>query len=174
MRKTGHPLEYIVTATTRPRRQAEQDHIDYHFISQETFSAMIQNEEFLEWANVYGNRYGVPRVAVKQALKQGRDVILKVDIQGAATIKQKTPQAVFIFLAPPSIEELIVRLNQRHTESPSTLVLRSRMATEEMTKLTLFDYVVVNEQDKLDQAVSQIWAIITAEKCRAKLREITL
>jgi len=174
MKELGCPLEYIVTATTRPQRDKERNNVDYHFISTERFQEMIERKEFLEWANVYGNWYGVPKEPVKQALDKGQDIIVKVDIQGAATIKKILPQAVFIFLVPPSMEELVLRLKQRHTESPFDLALRTKTAEEEIKQLPLFDYIVVNNQGEIDPAVSDIKAIITAEKCRVTPREITL
>ncbi len=174
MKESGYPLEYIITVTTRPRRAKERSDVDYHFTSIEKFQEMINNEELLEWANVYGNRYGVPKQPVKQALDKGQDVIVKVDIQGAATIKKNLPQAVFIFLLPPSMEELTTRLKQRNTESPYDLATRIETAQEEIKQLSLFDYAVVNKQGKIDQAVSEIKAIITAEKCRVSPKEIAL
>ncbi len=175
MKELGYPLlEYITTVTTRPRRASERDDVDYHFISVERFQEMISRKELLEWANVYGNWYGVPKEVVKQALDKGQDVIVKVDVQGAATIKKILPQAVFIFLIPPSREELTIRLKQRHTESAFNLALRLQTAEEEIKKLPLFDYVVLNKQDEINRAVSDIKAIITAEKCRATPREIAL
>ncbi len=174
MKELGCPLEYVVTVTTRPQRDKERNNVDYHFISTERFQEMIEHKEFLEWANVYGNWYGVPKKPVKQALDTGQDIIVKVDIQGAASIKKILPQAVFIFLAPPSMEELIVRLEQRHTESPFDLALRTKTAEEEIKQLSLFDYIVVNKRDEIDLAVSDIKAIITAEKCRIAPRELTL
>jgi len=174
MKELGCPLEYIVTVTTRPQRDKERNNVDYHFISTERFQEMIERKEFLEWANVYGNWYGVPKEPLKQALDKGQDIIVKVDIQGAATIKKILPQAVFIFLTPPSMEELIVRLKQRHTESAFDLALRTKTAEEEIKHLSLFDYIVVNNQDEIDLAVSDIKAIITAEKCRVTPREIAL
>ena len=135
---------------------------------------MISGNELLEWANVYGNWYGVPKKPVKQALDKGQDTIIKIDIQGAATIKKILPQAVFIFLTPPSMEEVITRLKQRHTESAFDLALRIETAEEEIKQLPLFDYVVVNKQDEIDRAVADIEAIITAEKCRVNRSEITL
>ncbi len=174
MRELKYPLEYITTVTTRSRRASERDHIDYHFISAEKFHKMIEGNKLLEWANVYGNWYGVPKEPVKQALDEGRDTIIRVDIQGAATIKKILPQAVFIFLRPPSMEELALRLKQRHTESSFDLTLRTKTARGEMKKLSLFDYVVFSWRDEIDRAVSDIGAIITAEKCRVTPREITL
>ncbi len=174
MKELGYPLEYITTVTTRPQRANERDKIDYHFISTERFQEMISRKELLEWANVYGNWYGVPREAVKQALDKGQDVVVKVDIQGASTIRNILPQALFIFLIPPSREELAIRLKQRHTESSFDLALRTRTAKEEIKHLPLFDYVVVNKQGKIDLTISHIKAIITAEKCRVAPREIAL
>ena len=174
IKELGYPLEYITTVTTRRQRAKERNNVDYHFVSMERFQKMIEHKELLEWANVYGSWYGVPKQPVKQALDKGQDVIVKVDIQGAATIKKILPQAVFIFLMPPSMEELTTRLKQRHTESPFDLALRLKTAEAEIKQLPLFDYVVLNKQDDIDSAVSHIAAIITAEKCRVTPREITL
>jgi guanylate kinase len=174
MKKSGYPLKYITTVTTRAQRAKERDNVNYHFVPTTKFQEMIKNNELLEWANVYGNWYGVPRQPVKKALDSGQDVIVKVDIQGAATIKKILPEAVFIFVIPPSMEELVTRLKQRHTESPFDLALRIKTAEEEIKQLPLFDYIVVNKRDKIDQAVSEIKAIITAEKCRASPRKIAL
>jgi guanylate kinase len=174
MEKADYPVEFITTVTTRPQRAKEKNNVDYHFVSTEHFQKMIEHKELLEWAKVYGNWYGVPKEPVKQALGRGQDVIVKVDIQGAATIKKILPQAVFIFLIPPSREELATRLKQRHTESPFDLDLRLKTAEEEMKQLSLFDYVVVNKHDEISLAVSAIEAIITAEKHRVIPREISL
>jgi guanylate kinase len=174
MKKTGYPLEFITTVTTRPRRAEEKNNVDYHFVSVEGFQKMLKAGELVEWANVYGNWYGVPKEPLKRALAGGRDTIVKVDIQGAATIKKIIPQAVFIFLAPPSMGELKRRLTQRRTELPFDLSRRLKTAEEEMKQLPLFDYVVVNRQDAVERVVSEIEAIITAEKQRLKPREISL
>jgi guanylate kinase len=116
----------------------------------------------------------VPKQAIKQALEKGQDILAKVDVQGAATIKRIVPQAVFIFLMPSSFEELASRLKKRHTELPFNLALRLETAEEEIKQLPLFDYIVANKQDEIDLAVSTIKAIITAEECRVTPREITL
>ena len=174
MRELGYPLQYITTVTTRLKRARERDNVDYHFISREEFQEMIERDELLEWASVYGNWYGVPKKPVKQALDKRRNTVVKVDIQGAATIKKILPQAVFIFLTPPSIEELVSRLKRRRTESPSDLALRTKTAEEELKQMHLFDYVVFSRRGELDRAVSDIEAIIAAEKCRATPREISL
>jgi len=173
IRESNYPLNYITTVTTRPQRATERDNIDYHFISTKKFQKMIENNELLEWANVYGNWYGVPKKPVKQALHKGQDTIVKVDIQGATTIKKILPQAVFIFLTPPSTEELRLRLKQRHTESSFDLALRTKTAEEEIKQLSLFDYVVFSRQNEIDRAVADIEAIITAEKCRVTPRKVS-
>lgn len=174
MKELGCPLEYIATVTTRPRRDKERNNVDYHFVSTERFQEMIEHKEFLEWANVYSNWYGVPKQPLKQALAKRQDIIVKVDIQGAATIKKILPEAVFIFVMPASMEELVLRLKQRHTESPFDLALRTKTAEEEIKQLSLFDYIVVNNRDEINLAVSDIEAIIAAEKCRVVPKEITL
>jgi guanylate kinase len=174
MKKSAYPLKYITTVTTRAQRAKERDNVNYHFVPTTKFQEMIKNNELLEWANVYGNWYGVPRQAVKEALDSGQDVMLKVDTQGAATIKKILPEAVFIFVIPPSMEELITRLKQRRTELPFDLALRIKTAEEEIKQLPLFDYIVVNKRGEIDQAVAEIKAIITAEKCRASPRKIAL
>ncbi len=174
LKKTGYPLEYITTVTTRSQRAKERNNVDYHFVSTEKFQEMTKHEELLEWAKVYGNWYGIPRQPVKQALDQGRDTVVKVDVQGAATIKKILPQAVFIFLVPPSIEELAERLKQRQTESSFDFALRIKTAEEELKQLTLFDYIVFNKWNEIDLAISHIEAIITAEKCRVTPRDVAL
>lgn len=174
MKELGTPLEFIVTMTTRPRRASERDNMDYHFVSRESFQKMTDNNELLEWANVYGNCYGVPQQAVKQALDRGRDTIIKVDVQGAAAIKKALHQAVFIFLMPPSMPELVTRLKQRNTESDSELALRLKTAEQEVKELGMFDYVVVSKRDQIDRVVSDIRVIIAAEKLRVTPREVRL
>jgi guanylate kinase len=174
MKKSGYPARFITTVTTRPKRAEEKNNVAYHFVSVATFQQMIKNKELLEWANVYGNWYGVPREPVKQALDQGRDTIVKIDIQGAATIKKILPQAVFIFLMPPSMKDLATRLKDRRTESHFDLDRRLKTAEEEIRQLSLFDYVVLNQRGEIDLAVSAIEAIITAEKHRVVPREISL
>jgi len=174
MKELDIPLEFIVTVTTRPRRPREKNNVDYHFISEENFQKMLQEKELLEWANVYGNWYGVPKEPVKQALEKGQDAMVKVDIQGATTIKKILPKAVFIFLIPPSMPELITRLRKRNTESKTDFELRLKTAEQEIKKLPMFDYAVVNKQEQIDSVVSDIRAIITAEKLRVTPREYNL
>ena len=174
LRQSGCPLEFIVTVTTRPRRANEKDGVHYHFVSDSSFQELINGNELLECANVYGNWYGIPKAPVRQALNSGKDVIVKVDVQGATTIKKLLPQAVFIFLAPPSMEELVLRLKQRRTETPSDLDLRVKTAGEELESLPLFDYIVINRQGEIDRAAADVEAIINTEKCRVTQREISL
>jgi guanylate kinase len=174
LRESGYPLCYITTMTTRLQRPNEEDGVDYHFVSEAKFQEMLVGSALMESANVYGNWYGIPRAVVKEALDHGEDAIIKIDVQGAETIRKIAPQAVFIFLTAPSMEELSNRLRKRLTESPNQLAVRLTTAKEEMKQLSLFDYVVVNREGEIDEAVSRIEAIIIAEKCRVNPRQIEL
>ena len=174
MREQGKPYHFTVTATTRPQRPSEIDGHDYMFVSSDEFARMIENGDFLEWAQVYSNRYGVPRAQVEDALKEGRDVLIKADVQGAATIRKLAPDAVFIFLAPPSMEELAYRLGQRMTESREALQQRLRTAKAEMCEASRFDHVVTNHRDRLDETVAEIETIVATERTRAPERKILL
>jgi len=170
MKKLGRPFHYVITATTRPKRAGEKNGVDYHFLSRKEFQQMIDKHQFLEWANVYDNYYGVPKNEITAALYKGIDAIVKVDVQGAATIKEILPQAVFIFLMPPSVEELEKRLRRRRSESSTDLALRLEKAKGEIKSLPFFDYVITSRQNKLDEVVSQIDAIVAAEKHRVNPR----
>jgi len=174
MRKSGRPFHYVVTATTRPKRAGEKNGVDYHFLSRKEFQQMMDKHQFLEWANVYGNYYGVPKDEITSALSRGVDAIVRVDIQGAASIKKILPHAVFIFLMPPSVEELEKRLRKRQSESLADLALRLERAKGEMKSLPLFDYVITSRPNKLNEVVSQIDAIVAAEKRRVKPRIVEL
>jgi len=174
MRKLGRSFHYVVTATTRPKRSREKNGVHYHFLSGKEFQEMLRNNQFLEWANVYGNYYGVPKDEITSALSKGIDAIVKVDVQGAATIKEILPQAVFIFLRPPSMAELEQRLRRRRSESSEDLALRLERVKGEIKGLPLFDYVITSHQNKLDEVISQIDAIVTSEKCRVKPRIVKL
>jgi len=174
MRKAGFPFHYVLTTTTRPRRPGEKDGVDYRFLSESKFRQMIKTNQFLEWAEVYGNYYGVPKREVKEALKKGLDTVVKVDVQGAATIKQILPDAVFIFIMPPSISELVNRLKQRYGLSSAELDLRLSKVHDEIERLSIFDYIVVSHTDNLNLTVTQINAIVVAEKCRLKPRVVRL
>lgn len=174
MRELAFPFHFVVTATSRPIRPGEIDGYDYHFVSVERFEEMIRNDELLEWAKVYGQYKGIPKSEVRQAMASGRDVVLRINVDGAATIKRLAPEAVFIFLAPASTEELRRRLTVRRTESPQEIEQRLAMASQEMEQVRHFDYVVINREDRLDEAVGQIRAIIIAEKQRVFPRQVTL
>ena len=174
MKEIGIPLYYAVTATTRPMRAGEKDDIDYHFLSEEKFQQLMRTKQFLEWAKVYGNYYGVLKKEISEALRKGQDVIVKVDVQGATTIQRIAPNAVFIFLMPPSMQDLINRLKKRHGKLDDDLNARLSKAQEEIESLPLFDYVVVTHNDKLDITVAEINSIITAEKHRVQPRIVSL
>jgi len=167
-------FKFVCTNTTRPRRANEKDNVDYHFVSPAEFQDLLSHNELLESAKVYQNWYGVPKEPIRQALQQGHDIMVKVDVQGAASIKKLVPQAVFIFLAPPSFEELASRLKQRYTETPESLTTRLQACESEMKQIPEFDYVVVNQRNQIESAVNEIKAIIAAEKCRVRQREIKL
>ena len=165
---------FAVTATTRPQRPGEREGVDYIFLDNTTFLAMKDRGEFLEYAQVYGRWYGVPRSQVLQGFEGGNDVILKIDVQGAETIRWLAPEAVFIFMVPGSLQELHERLTSRMTENSQDMELRLRTADEELNRAPEFDYRVVNRDGNLTQAVAEIDAIITAEKCRTQPRRVEL
>jgi guanylate kinase len=174
MKELGYPFHFVVTATDRPQRPGEVHGVDYYFVPSEEFAAMLERDELLEHAVVYGQNKGIPKPQVREALATGKDVIMRLDVQGAATVRRIVPDALLIFLMAPSEEELIRRLKERKTESPEGLKRRIATAREEMKRLPEFDYVVVNRDNKLNETVEQIMAIITAEKCRVKQRKIEL
>ena len=174
MRLAGHKFHYVVTATTRPKRPTEVDGKDYIFLSRDQFQKMLSNDEFLEWAEVYDHYYGVTKAQIKQALQAGIDVVVKVDVQGANTIKQIVPDAVFIFLAPPSLEELATRLQNRGNHTPGELKTRLGKAQQEMEYIPMFDYVIESYTNDLKLTVSKILSIISAEKSRINQRRIVL
>ena len=172
MRQLDRPWHFVVTATTRPRRRSERNGIDYLFLDTEEFDHMREGEQFLECAEVYGNWYGLPKQQVKDALAMGKDVFVRVDIQGAATIRSEVKDALMIFLAPPSIDELERRLRFRKSESLESLRLRIDAARDEMKAMDKFEYRVVNHNRRLDLAAFCIDAIVTAEKCRIPPRRV--
>lgn len=174
MRRLHSDFHYTVTATTRYRRPQERDGVDYHFLPPERFREMVTAGEFLEWAQVYGNWYGVPKAQVREALARCQDVFIRTDIQGAATIKRLAPQAVFIFVAPQSFDELEHRLKLRHAEANFDLTLRLATARLELQQLSMFHYVVINPEGHIEVAIQHIEAIIRAEKCRVHPRVVEL
>lgn len=174
MKQAAIPFYHVTTVTTRPRRPGEEDGADYHFISKEEFDALVASGGLLEHAEVYGNWYGVPREPARAALERGEDVIIKVDIQGAATIRKLVPEALLVFLTPPSAEELTARLKERQTENRMDLERRLKTAAGEMAAVKDFDYVVYNPGGDVDRAVTDIRDIITAEKRRKNPRKAAL
>lgn len=157
-------LQYSISATTRPPRVGEVQGKDYFFLERSDFEAMMAGDEFLEWAEVYGNYYGTPRRFVLDNLERGQDVLLEIDIQGAMQVKAKFPEGVFIFIAPPSEAELAQRLEKRGKDSSETIANRLLCYDKEMAQMANYDYVVVN--DELESTMAQLIAIITAERCR--------
>ncbi|MDE2765638.1 MAG: guanylate kinase [Chloroflexota bacterium] len=157
-------IHYAVTATTRPIRSGERDGVDYHFVSLERFQELRDRGELLEHAEVYGRWYGVPKAPLRDALAEGKDVILKVDVQGARTVSRLLPGALLIFLAPPSMEELERRLRIRKTESAEDMARRIETAREELAQAEHYHYVVENETDAVDAAVRRIAAIMAQER----------
>ncbi len=165
---------FVVTATDRPPRPDEVNGEDYFFVSTEEFERMIEQNELIEYAVVYGQYKGVPKEQVREAMASGRDVVMRLDVQGAATIGEIAPEAILIFLTASSEDELEQRLRARGGDSPEQLERRIAKAREEMKRLPEFDYVVINRQGELDEAVDDVLAIITAEHCRVNQREVTL
>jgi guanylate kinase len=174
MKEQARPFHFVVTATDRPPRPNEVNGRDYYFYTTKEFEEMIVAGKLLEHACVYGQYKGIPRDHVRDALASGQDVVMRVDVQGADTVKRLIPEAITVFLTCESEEELIARLRKRRTESEEALQKRVETAHLEMARIPEFDYVVVNRRDELDQAVDDVAAIIQAEHCRAVQREICL
>jgi len=174
MQELGYPFHFVVTATTRPRRPGEVNGKDYFFVSMSEFAQMIEEGELLEYAVVYGDYKGIPKAQVRQALASGKDVIMRIDVQGAETIRQLVPQAVLIYLSAESEEALVRRLRTRKTEEEGQLAIRIATARQEHKKLALFDYLVINQHDRLDETCRTIAAIIQAEHCRIHRPEVKL
>lgn len=170
-----HPeVAAIVAATTRPRRPGEIDGVHYHFMDQRTFDALRSAGGFLETAEVHGYWYGTPLDQVRRVLDSGRDAVLPIDPQGARTIRRLVPDAVLIFLMPPSMDDLLARLRARHSESQANLALRERNAVAEMAAATDYDHVVVNETGHVGEAADRIWEIIQREVRRHPPRRAEL
>lgn len=174
MKELHVPVAHVVTATTRQQRPGELDGVHYHFLSVERFNEMVEHGEMLEWAKVYHNFYGVPRFAVMDALKSGKDVVVKVDVQGAATIRRTVPGAVLLFIRPPSMEELERRLRNRKSESSAEISVRLGKAVDEYGQLPIFDYVLTNHEGRIDEVVGEVRSIIVAEKHRVNPRRVEL
>jgi guanylate kinase len=167
-------FHFVVTATTRPRRENEVEGKDYFFKSMEEFAHMIETDQLIEYAVVYGDYKGIPRQQVSDALASGKDVVMRVDVQGAETVRKLAPEALLIFVTVQSEEELVSRLNERKTETSEELAIRIATARKELQRIEAFDYVVVNQDAQLDEAVNTIRAIIVAEHHKVKPRKVSL
>ncbi len=174
MKERQIPVHFVVTATTRPPRKGEVDGVDYFFLSPDKFAEMINQDELLEYAIVYNDYKGIPKEQVRQALASGKDVVMRIDVQGAARIRTLSPDAVLIFLTTQDEEEMVRRLRIRKSETPEGLNLRIAMARQELKRINEYDYVVVNRDNELDETVDTIAAIIHAEHHRVKHRKVTL
>lgn len=157
-------IKLSVSCTTRNPRQNEVEGINYYFITKEKFKDMIEADEFLEYAEVYDNFYGTPKAKVESILNEGKDIILEIDIQGALKVKEKYPEGVFVFIMPPSMEELKNRIKKRGSETEESLIKRFKSAFQEINYVANYNYVIVN--DEVEKAVEKLEAIILAEKCR--------
>lgn len=174
MKEGNYPFYFVVTATTRPKRPDEIDGVDYHFVSVGEFAEMIENNDLLEYAVVYGDYKGIPKKHVREALASGLDVIMRIDVQGAATIRKLVPNAVTIFLIAESEDELVRRLRERKTEEADKLKMRIATARQELKRLHEFDYVVVNRMDAQDDTAGKVLSIISAEKSRVDWSPVEL
>ena len=157
-------ISYSVSATTRTPRPGEIDGKEYYFLSVDKFKTWIAEEKFLEYAEVYGNFYGTPLNKIEERLNRGEDILLEIDVQGALNVKKKCPEGIYIFLLPPSLEELKNRIEGRGTETPESLARRLKNAVAEIKIGLQYDYVVVN--DTIENAAAQIKSILAAERCK--------
>lgn len=174
MKERGLPFHFVVTATTRPRRENEVHGRDYWFVSKDEFARMIETDELIEYAIVYGDYKGIPKGQVREALASGKDVVLRIDVQGAETIRKLAPEALLIFITTESEEELVHRLERRMTETADELKLRIATARKELQRIASFDYVIINHDFHLDHSVGTICAIIDAEHHRVTPRKVSL
>ncbi len=162
-----------VSATSRKPRTGEKDGVNYYFITEDEFKNKIKEEYFLEYTNYAGNYYGTPKEYIREKINKGIDVILEIEIEGATNIKKLIPEALFIFIMPPSLKELVKRLKGRGTETNDKIIKRFNAAYREVNEVTKYNYVVVN--DEIDTAVDKIESIIKAEKCRVdRIEEVYL
>ncbi len=174
MKERNLPFHFVVTATTRPPRPNEEHGVDYFFVSRSEFADMIEHGDLLEYAIVYEDYKGIPRSQVREALASGQDVVMRLDVQGAETIRKLCPEALLIFLTTQNEEDLVSRLRLRKTENPDSLRLRIATARQEINRIRSFDYIVVNRELRLDDTVDTILAIIQAEHHRVVPRKVTL
>ncbi len=174
MKERNLPFHFVVTATTRPKRENEINGKDYFFVSHDEFARMIEEDELLEYAIVYNDYKGIPKQQVREALASGKDVVMRIDVQGAATIRKLTPEALLVFLTTQNEAELVERLKARKTETPEGLALRTATARQELKRINEFNYVLVNSDFRLDQTVDTLVSIIEAEHHRVNPRKVSL
>ncbi|MCL2140209.1 MAG: guanylate kinase [Dehalococcoidia bacterium] len=171
MKERRIPFQHITTNTTRTIRQGETDGEHYNFISVPKFEELIRTNGLLEYAEVYGHYYGVPKEPVRQALAQYQDVVIKVDVQGAMSVKENLPDSILIFIMPPSIEELEKRLHERGTETEDSIKLRLATARAEIEQSSQFDYIIVSHSNRINEILDKIVTIISDEKTRVPPRQ---
>jgi guanylate kinase len=174
MKERELPFHFVVTATTRERRESETHGMDYWFVSKDEFARMIEEDELIEYAIVYGDYKGIPKWEVRDALASGKDVVMRLDVQGAETVRKLAPEALLIFITCESEEELVRRLRARKTESSDSLALRIATARKELQRIEAFDYVIINRDFQLDDTVNKVRAIIDAEHLRVQQRKVNL
>ena len=174
MKERGLPIHFVVTATTREKRPNETNGKDYWFVSKDEFARMIEENELIEYAVVYGDYKGIPKSEVRDALASGKDVVMRIDVQGAETVRKLVPEALLIFITCDSEEELERRLRERKTESSDSLSLRIATARKELQRIGAFDYVIVNRDFHLDDTVNKVRSIIEAEHLRVQHRKVNL
>ncbi|MBC7876300.1 MAG: guanylate kinase [Anaerolineales bacterium] len=174
MIERGFPFHFVVTATTREKRESETHGKDYLFVSKDEFARMIEQNELIEYAIVYGDYKGIPKAQVREALASGKDVVMRLDVQGAETVRKLAPEALLIFITCESEEELERRLRERKTETADSLSLRIATARKELQRIEAFDYVIVNQDFHLDDTINKVRAIISAEHLRVQHRKVTL
>lgn len=173
IRDFGSDFAFVVTMTTRPKRVSEADGVDYFFVSHSTFQQMIADDELLEYSLVYGDYKGIPKNQVRKAFDSGKDVMMRIDVQGAEDPQDRAKRHHH-FLMPESEAELVRRLTERKSETPDNLRRRINTAREEMKRRFEFDYIVVNRRDETTEAMDEILAVIKAEHCRVGRQPITL
>jgi len=174
LKEKGADFHVVASVTTRAPRPGESEGQPYYFVSHEQFQNMIEQNELIEYAQVHGNWYGQPVRPIVDNLQQGRDVLLKIDVQGAETVRKKVPGAIYIFLVPGSIEELVERLTNRQTETEEERQRRLTDAQHELAQQEHYEYTIVNRQGRLSEAVEQLQAIMHAEHCRTRPRYVQI
>ena len=167
-------FHFTVTATTRAPRTGEQDGINHHFVTVDDFVNLIATDDLLEWAQVYGNYYGVPKKQVRDALAADNHVIIRVDVQGAKRLREIIPDALLIFIIPPSLDVLKMHLENRGVDTEAEMTKRLAAATEEIDQASLFDFTVTNEENQLDDTVDNVVAIIESESQRIPPRSVSI